>query len=565
MHAPALSPSQPPEASVTEKSLEKKPPVDFIDNILKKINLYKPKEFVELAQTITQLEWRLLSTDPINANNLDDPHDPTPKTTAKITWIFLRTLGGTFSDQQKLLKETLCFVAKQNLERFEPKDLVSIVRVFDDIEYHEINLFRFLSRKISSCASRLDPEDIAWTLFSFRKITPLPKLIFLRLTVLAFEKIHLFNAQELAITFKALVQASYCKNEQLSRISYRIKNKVNDLTVSDAIHVLWAYAYDARQNKKDPCFVRDSNWETLEQLKEVFLKNATSLNADEIVRIAWSYHFLNYIHEDLLRELCKHLEPKINDLTNDGLINITKIFISLNFIDKELLWKLLKKIEDKVVNNPHQFTPSNLSELTHAMLMGYCQSEDYTTFILNMLDVIFQIDPSRWEAHQLSQIHTIHLIYTLKSKQEKAMPIPLQERIDIHLKGLKDKKPISSDFHLSVAKCIENILGKSEKEFQIETYFVDIAYPARKLVIEVDGPAHFDQFGNYLQKNAVKEFVLKLLGWQVIRISKEWPGYEHIFHNESTSLQKMPTQYNKNELKNLRIQFLNKLLNSHEN
>jgi very-short-patch-repair endonuclease len=60
-------------------------------------------------------------------------------------------------------------------------------------------------------------------------------------------------------------------------------------------------------------------------------------------------------------------------------------------------------------------------------------------------------------------------------------------------------------------------------QYFIEGYFLDHAFPDKKIAFEADGGIHFLSDGEFVGKDSVRDRVLQHLGWKVIHITEpQW-------------------------------------------
>jgi hypothetical protein len=159
-----------------------------------------------------------------------------------------------------------------------------------------------------------------------------------------------------------------------------------------------------------------------------------------------------------------------------------------------------------------------------------------------MLERMSAIELLNWEIKHRRMLRIIIIIYEGKSAK---IDEHLMSRLQILIEASKPLKftSESSKFHSDVTKHLSLLLSEVQTfpemntEFIFEDYFrLDIAFPSCQLAIEVDGQCHFDEMGNYMPKNIIKETMLVIRKWDLMRITHtEWPGgndYKSTFHDK---------------------------------
>jgi very-short-patch-repair endonuclease len=98
-------------------------------------------------------------------------------------------------------------------------------------------------------------------------------------------------------------------------------------------------------------------------------------------------------------------------------------------------------------------------------------------------------------------------------------PIALKYQPKILELNLREASP--SRFQKQIETHLRKIYPNDELLFESmidEFYMVDAVLPARKLIVEVNGPSHYNAMGQLSQRQRIKQKVLEKLGYTVCQV-----------------------------------------------
>ena len=75
----------------------------------------------------------------------------------------------------------------------------------------------------------------------------------------------------------------------------------------------------------------------------------------------------------------------------------------------------------------------------------------------------------------------------------------------------------------------EKIFSTAERNYHVDRYFLDFAYPDKKFYIEVDGEQHYTEEG--IKHDMLRTEILESLGWTCIERIR-WKKYIKLEHEE---------------------------------
>lgn len=427
-------------------------------------------------------------------------------------------------------------------------EVIGLACALDHINYTQIapsdtifqTIIDQMKRKMEANKHRSAALD-AWAVFSLRKVKANKMPLFNTCCYHIMNKIKDLPSLEISLAVKGFVQAGFKKYELFSAIKEETVKKKDLFTVNETVNTLWAFCYKNWAIKKDPSLIRKQNQELVEAFKFKLIDEMDTLCTDQAVRIAWTFQRMNITDAQFFNAVQIRIGKDIENLTSKSLINITKLLSGTKGIDDHVLVKLLEAIKNKLTLHSY-FTPFELAQVTYAVLMKFCQQDEnfliYKDFIEHMMQCMAVIEPSEWDNQHRGLIKIIMLIYTELPKSIEAGLNIEKDHMNLLQTLIIDFKPQqstfirSSDFHLDVKKHLDLLLSEfknppqTSNEYPFEEYFnIDIAIPDCLSGFEIDGHCHFDEKWEYMAKNILKETVLKIKNWDLVRLSrKEWPA-----------------------------------------
>ena len=447
---------------------------------------------------------------------------------------------------QAQLKTAVYDAAKYSLGKNPYLDeIVDIACALDHINYTGENpkdeVFKTIIRQLDEAIYLNRNRDVGhdvWAAFALRKVKVQKNALLNKFCFNILRHVYSLTPLEISLVAKGFVQANFKKPELFFALRDEAIKKRDRFTVNEIVNTIWAYCYANWSEKKDPSITRRWN----ERMIQTFILKLTNemkeLNVDQVVRIAWTFKNMNVTDAGFFNAVREKIGSDMRFLTYPALVNITKLLSNIKGNDDSVLIKLLEEIEEKLARNASCFSTGDLAQITYAVLIKFCYEDEnfaaYDGFIHRMLERMAAAEPSNWDDMHLWQLRTAAAIYAGKSANMDAsliFPSRLQELIE-SIAPLQNNSVESSQFHLDVKKHLEQLLSehqespKMSNEFPFEGYFsLDIAFPDHQLAIEIDGHCHFDERGNYMPKDVIKETLLQLRGWDLVRITHaEWPG-----------------------------------------
>ncbi len=201
--------------------------------------------------------------------------------------------------------------------------------------------------------------------------------------------------------------------------------------------------------------------------------------------IAWCYGKLGIAQQPILT-LCKSALEKrgVESASTDDLTKIAWSATLLQDWDKPLLVKISAAIEQKIKSGT--------------------RLRDDECFRLRPVSLVGRVV---WNEELLGA-------RTVKSVR-KAMS------------NMQTFKSPGSHFQKEVAWCVQQCRSdwKLENEYQVEGYYLDIAFPSKKIGIEADGVLHFYPGSDeIIARDLLREKILQKLGWKIVHIT--WDDWQ---------------------------------------
>lgn len=107
-----------------------------------------------------------------------------------------------------------------------------------------------------------------------------------------------------------------------------------------------------------------------------------------------------------------------------------------------------------------------------------------------------------------------------------------QDPAYIEMVGRSHIRPSKPQISIFKSLCARGFRGQ-RLEYFVKSYFIDIAFPARKIAVEVDG-SYWHSLPEHKRSNRTKDRKLKRLGWRIIRVDanlNEAPRLEKILRH----------------------------------
>lgn len=486
---------------------ESNPPLQSLENV-KLFNLCSEQDLVRNVAAI------------LRATSSDSPHS-------------------ALMEKLKLKVHTVA-TAKLNegLDLNEIIDLACTLRYIGQVTAQDTlpAIFSQIIKELTARKGAFDRDNSVWALFALRKINPAfgRDMLFKHLCSILSPGLLSLNPLQLSLVGVSLVQASYT-NDLLSAVRMRAIDQKANFTVNETVNTLWAYCYKGWKKNVDPSISRKQNMEMIEAFQEQLIDQMGQLSVDQAVRIAWTFKNMNITDKRFFSAIKNTIQAQKDCLTFKALENIVKNLCQIKEIKDDLLINLLHTVEAKQ-NETAYYSIKELISVTYHVLMKFCERDenvdDYEKFIQIFLKIIARTDPSQWDNHSLLRLNVITAIY---GKRAKNVDSQLIDCLSVFLKDLHadpEKSATSSQFHKDVASLLGRLLSTTREsprminEFSFAyLYSVDIAFPSISLAIEVDGHCHFDEQGRYMSGNILKETLLTIRGWNLVRIShQDWYG-----------------------------------------
>lgn len=448
----------------------------------------------------------------------------------------------------------------------------------DDLQHQEIKIFKMLSEKVVEKSQDFQQQDMIWTAYAFRKVETVRDTILNIFNRKNF-RVSNFSPYEIGLVARAFTQSKREDVDFFARLARITENKCNNFEAIDIANTIWAYAY-MKWGERNYRTAQGFNRSIVRSLKQATLNKINDFKVDDLVRVAWSFVKLRYddrvglpikderssqnrfvkrsdhdsrsrnfdrgwrqsqdkaekgsederntnepvtgeLYKALLEKLCK----EIDHLSPPEIANATKSFSSLPYIQHTDLIPLFVQVQ----KNLDRFSAAEVVKMAGGLLIPYCSIITIEPLIENLLNRIIELDSDiqkgilpPWEDAELSEINTVYKFYNLKSGKLLELPDILKEEIEKYLN--KQGQPESSELHLSIASLVKEMYPGFINEYLFGSYFLDMANPDKKIAIEIDGPEHFTiNTGEYMGKNQVKNEMLRLSGWELIRIPyQEW-------------------------------------------
>jgi very-short-patch-repair endonuclease len=436
-------------------------------------------------------------------------------------------------------------------------EIVDLTCVLDHIDYFKTasddtlydTILNQLNDKIDQNYKREIFLDV-FIAFSLRKGKPNDKWeelfdkIFHNM-MLNVEKLTPFQLSLVAIAVQA---AKYNTQEIFDRIKPLVHKKSATFKVNEIVNTLWAFRYVDRSKNIDPSITREAYSQFVDLFKNKLTLGLTDLDASQTIRIAWTFKTMNILDVSFFRAVINKIETEASYLTSlvsitrvEELANITKLLCHTGEVGEPLLQKLLRETARQF--NSKYLTKEKLVSITYDVLIKLCQKGTgsyYQHFIKAVLSHLAELNSSECgekERKMIPIIYEIHQHFSQESDPkidkfvETLKKLPFLQS-ETNPETAESRLPKTTQLQLDVQKHLRALLldkDKMKSEYSFEDYFkLDLAFPDLKLCLEVDGHCHFDERGNPMPKDIIKETLLKIRKWTLVRIThRDWYPYRN--------------------------------------
>ena len=496
------------------------------------------EQFQKIAEGISKLSWA--------EEVIDDLPKSETKTEDVARSIWSMKDKCTQEEKQSLVIE-LKNIALQKIASTSMAGFVAIARAFDDLRGFYSSEDKFeediqelsiaLMRKIASDFSTLSDREMAWAVFSFRKLKKPEETLYQKVAFLTLERFKHFDGKVIGLMAKSFTQHAASTGVQYPILFEHINESIEGKTFAglDISYTVWGYAY-AQKNPTAPKAVwAPEHQKRANKFNNIFLNlfadkmvtphNLKELSASELVRIAWCLKQFSDPNPKVFEPLFESLNSKIDRLDETGLCTLTKSLIQLG--KNEVLPPLFKQLAQKLSSAD---AGKKLS-VTQDLLIVFCQHADKNLegLIKELWAEVAQVPHNVWSDVQLSILYIVyHGCLKIVKIPEISLPKELEVKIQIYLSSTK---PEPSDTHLQVYAELLATPGFLKgfdftNEVSFISYWIDIADEKKKIGIEIDGKDYHCERNstNPLSKQILRDTLLQVYGWKVFHIpSYEWP------------------------------------------
>lgn len=340
----------------------------------------------------------------------------------------------------------------------------------------------------------------------------------------------LFNHQDIAHGLLSLAKWPYLKNnvthnsytQAVNKLVLLIPTHITSFTARDTAHLVYAFG----------------KWP--EQIHQVHFKKAiddlivhtaeitSQFNPQDICNI------LNVLSKWQERTLEAHFQKAIQGLFQQipiqaanfnpqniaiSLNAISKLFITQTLLAPKIIHALVCQISKRNIDFTLQgiaiialalccfnffYSEKNLFKTNRTVIENLIQKQE--TIILHKLDLL--------SARQLFQVHLYE-----KDIFSESLRLAIYSFIPEFKKQRLNTSKLQKDIFNTLRACFKYI--PFQEEYFIEYTYVDIVWPARKLIIQVNGPCHY--VGKTLNVSSqFNSYLFEKLGWTVLNL----PYYE---------------------------------------
>ena len=275
----------------------------------------------------------------------------------------------------------------------------------------------------------------------------------------------------------------------------------------------------------------------LSNLVNALAQHWLELNSGELrYQVQFFYNFVKLLKQNTL-----HLNPffgasnfdtpiieKINILflklvTDGNTQDIANVFLALGYlaqqgktydIPAESIHNLLSRL---LTLNP------NTQEIANVFLaLGYLAQcfpafaqPDMTTAYTLYCTALFKKKPLlTYCTAEISQL----VIATYRIYHTSNVQVLAESDLKALEAELKTQKPTPNALQLGFSEQLIKLNQKTELEALICGFFVDLLIPDKKIIIEFDGPQHYQENGSLCTEDALRDALLEIAGYTVIRI-----------------------------------------------
>lgn len=519
---------------------------NLITNTINELEKCSPGEMFEIGGairsiTIHQLEFSSEEQDLYSNKPLSNI---TIFNATQIAQNIHATMNAPPSALQRELIIAVYNAAKKSLEINDIKleDIRNIACTLDHINYTDVNpndpiyqrIVQILDPLIFGMPKRCAEIDV-WCAFSLRKVQVRKFPLYYKFCNNILNKLTHLRPLEISLAIMGFAQARFKNDNLFVELRNAAINKKDLFLVSEVVNMLWSFCSVNWLTEYKPSYTRSLNFEMIEIFKPKLIKEMDNLNVDQAVRIAMTFKNMNITDSNFFDAVRSKIDSNMHLLTNLATVTITIILSSIHGKNDSVLPNLLMNIGEKMTFNPRSFFASQLADISYSVLIKFCQEDDhfdiYSAFLKSALEHFSTLTAASFKNKVLWHIRTIAKIYIAKTND---IDLELNEALKKLTTGARPQiftNVRTSEFHLDIKRHLDliieerHIVHKFVNELTFEGYFrLDIASEGYKLAIECDGQCHLDETGKYMPKNIIKETLLQIGGWNLVRIkSSEWP------------------------------------------
>lgn len=221
---------------------------------------------------------------------------------------------------------------------------------------------------------------------------------------------------------------------------------------------------------------------------------------------------IGFRHGKLMHEAAIEIMHRMNTLNPHQISGIAYAFASFGMDSPRLFQAIAKQTLKKI----SLFEEINISKLAWSFAaVGWRDKSFFEKIYDHILKNNF-----RFNMTDVTQLMTVdcYLKYKFKANDLILFKDPTSE-----LSSKKDHHDNAFNQSLSISDEIRNDLEishfKWESNSRLEIFELDLALPEQKINIEIDGDLyHYDTQGRLYGGNLLRDYILNLMGWKVLRV-----------------------------------------------
>lgn len=514
------------------------PSLSYTQTLLERLKSSSAEEFQKCSEEISKLSWKEEVIDSL-------PNSETKiKDIARSIW----SMKDKCSEEKQGLVIGLKDIALQKMACTSRAGLVAIARAFDDLSGFYSSEDKFeediqelsnkLMRKISDEFAKLSDREMAWTVFSFRKLKKPEEAIYLKVASLSLGRIKQFDAKVIGLMAKGFTQHAIATGNQYPILFEHINESIEGKTFAglDISSTVWGYAYAQKNPTAPKAIWKPEHQERAKKFNNTFLNlfaekmvtanNLNELSGGELVRIVWSLKQFSDPSPKVFEPLCQSLSAKFHLLSEIELATAINNLIKSG--KNEVLTPLFKQISQKL----RSFDAGTKLSLTHSLLIAFCHKADkeLEDLIKQLWAEVAQVSHDTWSDIQLSMLNIVyHACLKIVKIPEISLPKELEIKIQTYLSSIRHEP---SSLHEKIYEQLIDAPGFLKEfsftnEVSFLSYSIDIAHvdKEKKIAIEIDGIDYhcYRNSTTPLHKEILRDALLRVYGWQVFHIpSDEW-------------------------------------------